>query len=264
MMHFKKRHDFKHKKFKNPPIIEAIFELRWKIRENGDPLIKLIDKKFKFFPGRFFDRIKKNYPEVEVLPNSTMPDDLNEYLPRFRFRNQPNSYPLIQIGPGVITVNFDKNFTQELFFNTCMDVLNVFFEVLPDIKLNEVILHYIDGFKFDYEKDNAFNYLEESLSTYFRFNLDLFENTKINSLPIKFHLESNFLVEEPPGYFMCQFRSGRKRIDKEKIIVMDTIFRSFGNNLPKIEKLDDWLYNADNIIHNWFLKMIDKIKYKYE
>ena len=264
MMHFKKRHDFKHKKFKNPPIIEAIFELRWNIRENGEPLIKLIDKKFKFFPGRFFDRIKKKYPEVEVLPNSTMPDDLNEFLPRFRIRTQQNSYPLIQIGPGVITINFDKNFTQELFFNTCMDVLNVLFEILPNIVLNEVILHYIDGFKFDYEKENAFDYLEESLSTHFRFNLDLFENSKIKSLPVKFHLESNFHVEEPPGYFMCQFRSGRKRLDKEKIIVMDTIFRSFGKNLPEIEKLDDWLYDADNIIHDWFLKMIDKIKYKYE
>ncbi len=263
-MHFKKRHDFRHKVFKNPPIIEALFELRWKVREEGEPPIMLIDKKFKFFPGRFYEYIKNDYPEVEVLQNSRIPDDVDEFLPRFRFRKKPNSYPLIQIGPGIITINFDKNFTQERFFNTCLEVLKILFEVLTDIELKEVILHYIDGFIFDYERNNAFHYLEENLSTYFKFNEDLFENTKINSIPIKFHLEANFHVEEPPGYFMCQFRSGKKRIEKEKILLMDTIFRSFGEDLPKKEELDNWLYNADELIHNWFLKMIDKIKYKFE
>ncbi len=263
-MQFKKRHNFKHKLFRNPPIIEALFELRWKVREKEDPPINLIGENYKFFPGRFYDSIKSSFPEIEVLPNSRIPDEVDEYLPRYRFRQKPNSYPLIQVGPGVITLNFNKNFTQERFFNTCMEVLNELFNILPDIILNEVILHYIDGFTFNYEKDDAFQYLEENLSTNIRFNKDLFANTKIKPIPIKFHIEASFNVDQPPGFFMCQFRSGRKRLEKEKIILMDTIFRSFGDDLPKKEELDDWLYNADDLIHNWFLKMIEKIKYKFE
>lgn len=259
-MRFKKRHPFKHKIFKNPPIIEALFEMRWKIWEKGEPPAAPMDEKFKFFPGRFYDKIKELFPNVEVLPYSNIPDQLDINLPRYRFRKSPNSYPLIQIGPGVLTVNLDKNFTQDLFFNTCIEILNIFFEILPDIKLRELILHYIDGFDYDYEKNDAFEFLDEKLSTHFAFSPNLFEDTNINPIPSKFHLEANYHVNDPKGYFMCQFRSGIRKPNGEKFILMDSIFRSFGDELPNIEEIDVWILRADDLIHKWFLKMIDKIK----
>lgn len=220
-MNFKKRNSFGYKPLRNPPIIEALFEMRWKIWGEGESPMKPMDKKFKFFPARFYEKMKKLFPYVEVLPHTNIPDQMDIYLPRYRFREKLGSYPLIQIGPGILTVNVDKNFTQGLFFNTCIDALNGFFEVLPDIELAEIILHYIDGFDFDYEKKNAFNFLDEKLCTHFAFNQSLFESTNIKPLPSKFHLEVNYHVEEPKGDFRCQFRSGIQKQSNEKIILMD-------------------------------------------
>ena len=45
MMQFKKRHNFKFKPFRNPPVIEALFEIRWKIWEKEEPPINIMDKK---------------------------------------------------------------------------------------------------------------------------------------------------------------------------------------------------------------------------
>ena len=263
-MHFKKRHSFKYEILKNPPIIEALIEIKWKIWEKGEPPIKPMHEKFKFFPSRFFEKIRKSYPYVEVLPTSNIPDQLDIYLPRYRFRKEEGIYPLIQIGPGILTVNIDKIFTQELFFNTCIEVLNYFFEVLPDIELSEIILHYIDGYDFDYDKNNAFNFLDENLCTHFSFSPELFEDINVKPIPSKFHLEANYHVEDPKGYFMCQFRSGVRKQSNEKFILMDTIFRSFGDDLPKKEELDLWIFKADGLIHNWFMKMISNLKEKFE
>lgn len=265
-MQFKKRHNFTHPVLKNPPIIEALFEIRWNVWDNRDRSRpnQLIDKKFKFFPGIFFEKIKDIYPEVEVHPNARVPDEMDIFLPRYRFRKQKNTYPLIQIGPGVLTVNLDKNFTQEKFFNTCVEILNILFEVLPEIEINETILHYIDGFEFDYENKNAFRFLDKNLHTHFNFSPELFDVANIDPIPKKFHLESSFMVNEPKGFFMSQIRSGIKRLENKKIILMDTIFRSGGDYKPQKEKLDEWILKADELIHKWFLKMIEKIKEEFE
>ena len=265
-MQFKKRHNFNHPVLKNPPVIEALFEIRWNVWDNRDRSRpnQLIDKKFKFFPASFYEKIKDIYPEVELHPNARIPDELDIFLPRYRFRKQKDMYPLIQIGPGVLTVNLDKNFTQEKFFNTCVEILNILFEILPKIKINETILHYIDGFEFDYENNNAFDFLGKNLRTHFNFSPELFDATNINPIPKKFHLESSFMVNEPKGFFICQIRSGIKKPEETKILLMDTVFRSGGDYKPLKGKLDEWILKADDLIHKWFLKMIEKIKEEFE
>lgn len=265
-MNFEKseRFFFDQKILKNPPIIEALFEIKWRVFEKNHQLTQPMDKKFKFFPGRFYEKIKIIYPEVEELPISRIPDDIDIYLPRYRFRKKPNSYPLVQIGPGVLTVNLDKNFSQKLFFESCNETLEIFFEILPDIEILEVLIHYIDGFEFDYENHDAFKFLDEKLHTHFSFSPDLFDHTNISSIPTGFHIEANYRSDSPKGFFKCQLRSGIKKLDKMKLILMDTIFRSYKEDIPLKEELPDWILRADNLIHNWFYKMIENIRELFE
>lgn len=48
-------------------------------------------------------------------------------------------------------------------------------------------------------------------------------------------------MNEPRGFFICQIRSGIKRPENKKIILMDTVFRKGGENKPQKEKLDEWI-----------------------
>lgn len=259
-MTFQKRYSFKHEVLRNPPIIEAIFEIRWRVWERGTSQFKPIDKKYKFFPGMFYEKIKDKFPYFEVLPNTRIPDEMDIYLPRYRFRKIQNGYPLVQIGPGMLTVNIDKNFTQEIFYNTCMEVLEIFFGIMYDLEIIRIQIHYIDGFDYDYENKDVFGFLDKKLETHFSFTPELFQITNITPKPIKFHLESTYRVNNPLGFFMCQLRSGIHKLNNNKIILMDTIFFSSYEEVPKKEQISNWILKADDLIHTWFYRMIDKME----
>jgi len=73
-------------KLKSYPIFEAIFEIKWKLWKENQQTFTLIDKEYKFFPGRFYEMIKDEFTYIEILENTRIPDEIDLYLPRFRFR----------------------------------------------------------------------------------------------------------------------------------------------------------------------------------
>jgi len=241
---------------KNPPILEAIFEIRWHVSKEN---FGLIDKDFKFFPGRFYELIREKYPLVEVLESNKIPDEMNPYIPRFRFRAEPNMYPLIQVGPGMLSVNLNKEkFSQDKFHKTCNEVLNKFYILMKHVKIIQIQIHYIDGFAFDYENENAFHFIEEKLNTTFKFSKGVFTETEIEEIPTKFNIEANYPVKDPEGIFMFRLRSGIKKSDKSKLILMDTLLIS--SNIEDLNEIKTWIIKSDVLIHKWFFKIIENMK----
>ena len=99
------------KELSNKPLVEAIFELKWKLKksENGGQ----IDPNYKILVGMLYDRLKRNYPQLEALPASDMPDEMVPHVVQNRFRVGKGKWPLVQIGPGILTVNDTGNYTWE-------------------------------------------------------------------------------------------------------------------------------------------------------
>jgi len=95
------------------PLVEAIFELRWKLQE-PTPGIK-IDPNYKLLVGGIYDKIRQSYPFYEQLPTSALPDEIAAYVVQHRFRKATDGWPLVQIGPGVITVNDTEGYTWDDF-----------------------------------------------------------------------------------------------------------------------------------------------------
>jgi uncharacterized protein (TIGR04255 family) len=239
---------------KNPPIIEALLELKWEV---GDQQFEMLDKKFKLYPGIFSEKIKQQYPEIEILDGARIPDEMNPYIPRYRFRKQPNGYPLVQIGPGVLTVNLDKGFSRELFYEACKMPLDILFDILPNLTIIELTIHYIDAFNFSFET-NPFEYLNKKLKTNFEFSTDLFSAANANPNPVNFNLDSTYKVTQPDGYLRVQIHSGVRKADNLKLLLMDTIFFSIKGQIPSRSRIPEWIKNADNVLHSWFYKMIEK------
>ncbi len=135
--------------------------------------------------GRIYDRIKDEYPFHEQLPTATMPDEIAGYVVQHRFRKGKDKWPLVQIGPELITLDDTEAYVWKDFKKRIHHMLDVLFEAYADpeskFKINWLLLRYIDSVDFGYEKDEIFSFLEENL----KINIyeKLFEETRVSKLP---------------------------------------------------------------------------------
>ena len=93
----------------NKPLVEAIFELRWKLEERS-PGIK-IDPHYKILVGAMYEKVKDRYPFPEQMPTVNIPDEMAAHVVQHRFRKAENEWPLVQVGPGIVTLNDTHGYT---------------------------------------------------------------------------------------------------------------------------------------------------------
>ena len=131
---------------KHAPLVEAIFEARW-----APPAGTTVDSNYKLFVGRFFDRLLKKYPEPEDLPTASMPEAFVYGQVQQRFRAEKGGWPVVQVGPGVVTVNDTTRYSWENFQPRCSEVVDTVFEAYPKpenlhfiaLQLRHIELHFI-------------------------------------------------------------------------------------------------------------------------
>jgi uncharacterized protein (TIGR04255 family) len=83
-----------HPRLRKPPLIEAVFELRFST-----------ETAYGLIPGRMFDELRNEFPDVEELETANLPLDIPfPALVRHRFRSGDGS-KLFQTGHGVVSVN---------------------------------------------------------------------------------------------------------------------------------------------------------------
>lgn len=242
---------------KNKPLVEAIFELRWELQE-PKPGIK-IDPHYKIAIGRIYDRVKDEYPFHEQLVTSTMSDEISGYIVQHRFRKSKSGWPLIQIGPGIITLNDTDGYVWEDFKEKINNITEILFETYPDaqnLKVSEIILRYIDAIEFDYEKDNIFIFLREKMKINVDIHKKLFENTGVNQLPLAFDLRFSFPSEDPKG--AVSFRFGRGKRNNTDALIWETMVHLFCEKVPILkEEIIKSIEDAHNLTNDWFFKIIE-------
>jgi uncharacterized protein (TIGR04255 family) len=89
---------------RNPsPLQEAIFELHWALEETD--LGVLHDKDFDLAIGIFKDRVKTAFPVHERLQSASTHPIRMLGIPSHQFWKKDYQSPVLQFGPGVLTVN---------------------------------------------------------------------------------------------------------------------------------------------------------------
>ena len=81
---------------KNPPIVEALVEVRWELKEKTPGVH--FDPHYQFLLGTFRESLKGVYPFHEPLPTSEVPDEMTGGMVKHRFRVAKDTWPLLQIG----------------------------------------------------------------------------------------------------------------------------------------------------------------------
>jgi len=245
------------KELKNKPLVEAILEVKWVLQ--GTKPGPQIDPHYKLFLGRLFDRLLTDYPEHEQLPTANMPDELAGHVVQHRFRKALNEWPLVQIGPGIFTVNSTADYTWKDFRPRALSAIEKLFEAYPklgDLKISNIILRYIDAVEFDYNSENAFEFLREKLKIDISLPDNLFEDTSVKKRPKSLTWHSSFECQNPKGRMNIRVANGQR--NNRPAIVWETIVETVGSDLPKMPSdFEEWLDSAHSVTDDWFFKLIE-------
>jgi uncharacterized protein (TIGR04255 family) len=241
---------------KNKPLVEAIFELRWELQQTQDGT--RTDPQYKILVGRVYDKVKGEYPFHEQLPIARAPDELVPYVVQHRFRKGQDEWPLIQMGPGILTVNDTDRYTWEDFEGRASAAVTALFEGHPDspnLRVSGLLLRYIDAVDFDYEKDDISSFLGEKMKIRLEMDEKLFEGTRANRMPLGVDARFSFRSSRPPGVLRLRFARG-KRADADALL-WETMVQSSGEDAPVTrERIAAWAREAHNLADKWFFNQI--------
>lgn len=238
----------------NKPLVEAMFELRWGL--DGAPGVG-VDPHYQLLIGLLAGALKPDFPFVERLPIADVPENLAPYAPHYRFRTNPDQWPLVQLGPGLLTVNDTEGYVWDEFFPLCAKVLDALFAVYPNaddsLRIFECTLRYIDADALNGETAMAFL---KKLHISVDVPENLFADGRIDGNSLGLGLSLAYPSIEPKGLFQVSFNQGRK--NDQDALIWETQVLSRGADAPReTESLKAWISAAHDTMHNWFFRQID-------
>lgn len=242
---------------KNKPLVEAIFELQWELVTTD--VGAQIDPHIRLLIGRVYDRLETKYPFHQQLSTAMVPDELVGHRVQHRFRNGENDWPLVQLGPGIISLNDTEGYVWEDFYERIGELTAVLFETYPsrdDLKINSAKLRYIDAIDFDFADNNPLDFLDDKMKLKVSLLPSLFESTGVEELPLDFDLRFWFPSNRPTGRVNLRFFRGRRK--GVESLMWETTLISTDTNAPKSEKeIRDWVQAAHELTDDWFFKIIE-------
>lgn len=252
------------KDLKNKPLVEAIMEIRWHLVQpiKVDGLAQLIlpppDPHYRLLLGRLFDRFQTDYPFHEQLPTASLPDEMLSHVVQHRFRSAEDEWPLVQVGPGVFTINDTRQYTWTDFQQRTKGAVERLYAAHPsvaDFRIQSLTLRYIDAVEYNYLEENALAFLSEKMKVGISLPDSLFQNTGVESRPRSFSWHATFQCSKPPAGVHVSFATGQK--EDRPAILWETRVQSVGDDLPKMpDGFPDWIDAAHEITDDWFFKLI--------
>ncbi|NLM19200.1 MAG: TIGR04255 family protein [Clostridiaceae bacterium] len=234
--------------FKNKPLREAIFELRWNVLDEQD-------HSFSLLLGRLFDKLQSEYPYYEKLANASIPLELAQHMIQHRLRKSEKEWPLVQIGPGIITLNFTNSYDWKTFSRSIMDLVNVIFAVKPDIKVNNLFLRYINSIEFNYSEKDIFKFLKDKMKINAELGSSLFAGENVSNTPKSLQLRYSFEVLKPKGFIVLSIVKGASD-GKEALIWEHSMYSNYKEPFTAQNNIFEWTCEAHGVIEKWFFEII--------
>ena len=156
-------------------------------------------------------------------------------------------------------MNDTHKYTWPDFRHRAVKAVNKLFEAYPKpdtLKVNNVLLRYIDAVKFDYSKDNIFQFLRDKMRVAASLPDNLFGGNDIQRIPKSFNWQSAFTCIKPTGTVNVRFATGQK--DAKPCLLWETMVRSEGGEVPAMPRdFEPWIEAAHGITDDWFFKLIE-------
>lgn len=244
----------------SPPLAEAWLEVQWQLDATGIPNT-VVDSKFPFALGLFRSKVKNEFGDITPLDPSRFPQELLPNAVHYRFTPVDKSWPMLQIGPGVASVNFSDPYTWEDFKARSMYLREQINDVYEnDIQVKRLDLRYRNIFEFDYESRDLLQYLQKDLNITIAFPKHI--SDEITQLSWPQHLNSTFSydLKKPTGRGAIRIATGKKTATQAPVIVVELEVISTQDSMAYWSTDDGfakWLENAHDVIHEWFFAIIE-------
>lgn len=109
-------------KLSKAPLQEVVFEIHWKLDFLAEQGL-YNDPGFAFASGRFSELAVREYSKYISLKPPTIPEQLFAFKAVHQFWKEDNTYPVMQLGLGLFTVNDTDlnylNFIPQFQKNSC-------------------------------------------------------------------------------------------------------------------------------------------------
>jgi len=239
-----------------PPLLEAIFELHWELQ--GDKQSgRLRDPSYPMLYGRLYERFKKDFPLIEDLPSVQVHPEAGPYVVRHRMRKEKNGHPLLQIGPGVATVNEAKGYSWSSFQSLISRLVESLTDLYPteSFPLNFVRceMRFLNAIRVDLQKENPLAFLAEKLHMKLEMDPDLFVLNELSESPLAVNLNIAYPLRKPMGNLALSAHLGQA--DGKPAYIFQTLIQSSGEWVPESSGFDTWISEAHDAASNCFLAL---------
>ncbi len=238
----------------HPPLIEVIFEIRWEI-ESDPQSGRMRDPSYPMMYGRLYERMKKDFAVIEDLPSVQAHPETTPYVPRHRMRKEKNGYPLIQVGPGILTVNHAKGYCWSDFSSIILRSIQAVEELYPvdgkPLTFIKSEIRFVNGIRFDTARENPLAFLADKLHIKLELDSELFEVNQLSERPNSVGLNLSYDLEKPMGNLLVTANLGQ--FDSKPAFIQQTLVQSFGEMTPSDEAAFSlWLEEAHTVAENCF------------
>lgn len=237
-------------KLPNAPLQEVIFEVRWALQPSQDSR-QMIDAGFELASGRLSTIVENEMPVYKRITPTDIPDQLLLYNAVHQYWKGEKTWPVIQLGPGIFTVNctddwYDWEETFYPFIQTALKWLVQSYRT--PLQFVSASLRYIDGINVK-EYGGIDNGWEEFINKHFNFlyknNFEIQGKAKQIQINQVFELEDNSTLQ-------IQLSDGKRK--NELALIWQTAILKRQKFSP--EELIKWTNDVHLIIHNLFKEML--------
>lgn len=240
------------------PLIEAMLELRWTLEPGSTPETKR-DPNYKFLLGTLFQSVQKQYPLREELPAAQVPDEMVPHIVQYRFRPAAQEYPVLQVGPGVFTVNETTNYEWSAFEQRLLEAIPLLFKAYPApdaLRVELLMLRFINVFPFQFTKQNVLEFLSRKLRTVISLPESIFSDVPLGPAPLHLATDLIFPCNEPQGAMQFKLQIGNR--DNREVFVFDLAFLSRGGHVPSMPGgFGPWLSGAHAAVETSFFRLVE-------
>jgi uncharacterized protein (TIGR04255 family) len=238
-------------RLKNKPLVEALVEIKW--GSQAEP-----DQDYPILAGRLYERLQWEYPFIEHLMPQEMPIPITMHLVRHRYRKAKDSWPLVQVGPGIVTFNETSGYSWETFRKQVEKVVEATFDAHPsreNLKVNNLLLRYINALEFDYLTADVLAFVKENLKITTQIPENLFVDRDLGINPSNFALQLGYPSLKPRGNLIMRLATGQK--EAKLALIWEIKFPSTKQDVPEMpEGFSEWLKGAHELIEHWFFELI--------
>ncbi len=223
-------------KLAKAPLQEVIFEVRWKLVPDATGR-QLIDPDYQFALGLFKDEISNDFPNHVAKYPEELPPQLLSHKLMHQFWKGKNKWPVIQIGPGIMSINdIEKNYDWDTTYKPLIKkALDALFKSYPDISINVSSLRYIDVVRIeDYDFIGWEDFINRNINFSFQNNFKI--QGRLNSIQINQSFDNS-----NSGILNINLSSGKNKKNEDIFIFQSSIVRQ---KVVNTEELMNWLEEA--------------------